>query len=142
MRMASTTPKKLQLRFRCLSGRFAVSRLAADAAVPSWAYAGTIGSVTRTAEELSIVCSLKNVPADVKAEAPWTGFKLEGPFPFQLTGILASFLDPLAEAGIPIFAISTYDTDYVFVKEEFADAALRALRDAGHKLIPEPNTQD
>jgi hypothetical protein len=79
---------------------------------------------------------LENVPQDVRAEAPWTCFKLDGPFAFQLTGILASFIGPLAEAGIPTFAISTYDTDYVFVREEFAAAALRTLRDAGHELIP------
>jgi hypothetical protein len=76
-----------------------------------------------------------SVPQGVKAEVPWTCFQLEGPFAFQLSGILASFIGPLAEAGIPIFAVSTYDTDYVFVKEEFAAAALCALQEAGHQLI-------
>ncbi len=84
-------------------------------------------SITRTAEELSIVCPADQAPENAKCEGPWTCFKLEGPFPFSLTGVLASFLDPLAEHGIPIFAISTFDTDYVLVKEEHAATALKTL---------------
>ena len=92
-------------------------------------------SITRTSDELSIVCGTDHVPENAKCESPWTCFKLEGPFPFNLTGVLASFLDPLASAGIPIFAISTFDTDYVLVKEELASVALRTLQDAGHEFL-------
>ena len=92
-------------------------------------------SATRTADELSIVCPTDRVPANAKCEGPWTCFKLQGPFPFSQTGVLASFIDPLAERGVPIFAIATFDTDYVLVKEAHASTALRALQDAGHELI-------
>jgi uncharacterized protein len=90
---------------------------------------------TRTAEELSIVCPADQAPANAKCESSWTCFKLEGPFPFALTGVLASFIDPLAQRGVAIFAVSTFDTDYVLVKEEHLAAALEALRAAGHELI-------
>jgi len=92
-------------------------------------------SITRTAEELSIVCPVDQAPHNAKCESPWTCFKLEGPFPFSLTGVLASFLSPLSERGISIFAISTFDTDYVLVKEEDAATALETLQAAGHNLV-------
>jgi len=126
-----------QLKFRQIEGRFAVCRLPADASVPDWAAAGNFVSVTRTADELSIVCPLNNVPPEHKPEVPWVCFKLEGPFNFLQVGILASFIGPLAENGVPIFAISTYDTDYVLVREDFAGAASGALQEAGHELTSE-----
>ena len=70
----------------------------------------------------------------VRIERGWVALKLEGPFPFSMTGVLASFLQPLAEAKIPIFAISTFDTDYVLVKAEKLDRALGVLRSAGHAV--------
>ncbi|MBZ5572623.1 MAG: ACT domain-containing protein [Acidobacteriia bacterium] len=125
-----------RLKFGRLAGKFAVCRLAADAPIPAWATSGVFTSVTRTADELSIVCPLENVPQEHKPEVPWICFKLEGPFDLLQGGILASFIDPLAKRGIPIFAIATYDTDYVLIREDFADVALGALRDAGHELRP------
>jgi hypothetical protein len=92
-------------------------------------------SVTRTADELSIVCSFNQAPAAAMCEGPWKCFKLRGPFPFSLTGVLASFIDPLAVNEVPIFAISTFDTDYVLVKEADAAKALKALEAAGHEFI-------
>ena len=118
-----------------MSGIFAVCRLSPDAAVPTWAGGGTFTSVTRTADELSIVCPLENVPAEHRAGIRWCCFQLVGPFAFSQVGILASFIDPLAASGIPIFAMSTYDTDYVLINEEFTDAALEVLKAAGHQLI-------
>lgn len=123
-----------KLKFRWVEGQFAVCRLPADAPVPTWAVQGVFTSVTRTGDELSIVCPLGNVPPE-QEPVPWVCFKLEGPFDFLQTGILASFIDPLAESGVPIFAISTYDTDYVLVREGFAGAALGALQNAGHELV-------
>jgi len=98
--------------------------------------AGNLFGVTRTSDELSIVCEESLVPDGVRAEQDWAALKLEGPFPFEMTGVLASFLDPLAAAKIPIFAMSTFDTDYVLVKREHLDAALQALAGAGHLLTP------
>jgi len=77
-----------------------------------------------------------NLPGGIKSEQHWMCFKLEGPFSFSEVGILASFISPLADNGVPIFAISTNDTDYVLVSEDYAGAALGALRDAGHDLVP------
>ncbi len=123
----------MRLRFRQLPDKFAVCRLPPDAPVPQCAAAEFI-SITRTAEELSIVCPINQAPTGANCETLWTCFKLEGPFPFSLTGVLASFLDPLAERGIPIFAVSTFDTDYILVKEEHAASAVEALIKAGHTL--------
>ncbi len=125
-----------KLKFRWITGSFAVCRLPPDAALPAWALEGLFSTITRTADELSIACPEENVPAGVKADKGWICFKLEGPFPFSQTGVLSSFIGPLAESGVPIFAISTFDTDYVMVKDEFAGATLEALQEAGHELWP------
>lgn len=81
------------------------------------------------------MCLAQQVPADLQPQFYWTCLKIEGPFAFSQVGILASFLDPLAMAGVPIFAVSTYDTDYILVQEADADRAIEALKAAGHTLI-------
>jgi uncharacterized protein len=124
-----------QLKFRQLPGHYAIVRLAPDAPVPDWATKGDFTSITRTADELSIVCPTENLPPDVRSSHRWIGLKLKGPFRFSLTGVLLSFIAPLSYGQIPIFAISTYDTDYVLVQEQFLDAALDVLHHAGHELI-------
>ena len=90
--------------------------------------------MTRTAEELSIVVPQERVPDGAVSERDFRGLKLEGPFDFSQVGVLASVLDPLAEAGISIFAVSTYDTDYVLVKASHLEQALEMLRRAGHEI--------
>ena len=122
------------LSFRVWEGRWAVCRLAPDAEIPAWVSTGFV-SVTRTPHELSIVCPQESVPGDVQAERDWACLQLRGPFAFTLTGILASFLAPLAEARVPIFALSTYDTDWVLIPASRLDDALRALSFAGHQLL-------
>jgi hypothetical protein len=84
--------------------------------VPTWATTRGFCSITRTAEELSVICLQSPVPDGVKCELDWRCFKLEGPIPFTTVGVLASLVKPLADAGISVLAISTYDTDYVLVK--------------------------
>src|SRR5277367_3436251 len=111
--------KRHQLKFRQLPGPYAIVRLAPDALEPDWATKGEFISITRTTDELSVVCPANNLLADVHSFHRWICLKLEGPFPFSQTGVLLSFIDPLSTIGIPIFAISTYDTDYVLVQEEF-----------------------
>ena len=125
----------MHLKFRRLPMAFAVCRLPPDSPAPAPNTAALFSSITRTADELSIVCPTDQAPQNGRCESPWTCFKLEGPFSFALTGVLASFLDPLAQRGVPIFAISTFNTDYVLVKEEHAAVALDTLRAAGHELI-------
>ena len=120
------------LRFARLAGSFAISRLSPGHAVPDWALRGAFFSITSTAEELSVVCLQAQVPAGIAHEGDWACLKLQGPFPFSETGILSSFVQPLSERAIPVFAISTFDTDYVLVKQGWVDQAVAALRDAGH----------
>ncbi len=122
-----------QLHLTILAGEYAVSRLAPDTpALPAWALVGPWYSITRTADEISIVCPAAAVPDDVTTERGWRMFVLTGPFPFGLTGILAAVLAPLATAAIPIFALSTFDTDYVLVKAGDLERAAATLRAAGH----------
>ncbi|MGD1216491.1 MAG: ACT domain-containing protein, partial [Terriglobales bacterium] len=128
------------LKYRVLAERLAACRLASDARIPAWASEdeGKFFCVVRTGDELSIVCAEDRIPDGVRAERGWLALKLEGPFPFVMTGVLASFLQPLAEAEIPIFAISTFDTDYVLIKPEHLEAAVEALGAAGHEKVDEP----
>jgi len=128
-------PGRRRLKFRWLPGPYAVVRLAPDAPLPEWATKGEFTSVTRTAEELSVVCHGDNLPADVHSQHQWICHKLEGPFAFSLTGVLLSFIEPLSDNGIPIFVISTYNTDYVLVQEEYAGITQQALEEAGHELV-------
>lgn len=123
-----------QLTFRRLLEPYAIVRQPPDATVPAWATKGEFTSITRTGDELSIVCPADNLPHDVEVEHHWMCLKLQGPFPFSQTGVLLSFIEPLSSKGIPIFAISTYDTDYVLIQEEWAGAAINALERAGHEL--------
>jgi uncharacterized protein len=127
------------LKYRVLVERLAVCRRASDASVPAWAVQGVFFCIARVRDELSIVCQEDLLPHGEPAERGWIALKLEGPFPFTMTGVLASFIQPLAEAGIPIFAISTFDTDYVLIKRENLDRAIAALSAAGHARIDEPN---
>lgn len=122
------------LTLSLLPDTLAVCRLAPDADVPAWAWAGEPASVTRTRDELSIVCRADAVPRDVRTEGGWRCLKVEGPLDFAWTGILAALTAPLAAAGVSLFAVSTYDTDYLLVKAENLDRAAEALRGAGHRV--------
>lgn len=121
-----------RLRLSVRPGRFAVARLPARASLPKWAASGRFRSVTRTESELSVVCPEGRVPAGVRRESGFRCLEVEGPFEFDAVGVLASLAAPLARAGVPILAISTFDTDYLLVKEAHLDAARRALEGAGH----------
>jgi hypothetical protein len=123
------------LKYRVLPEKLAVCQLAAGAPVPQWAVAAAFFCVTRSVEELSIVCEEGQVPTDVRAERDWVALKLEGPFPFALTGVLTSFLQPLAKAEVSIFAVSTFNTDFVLIKREKLESAIKALSRAGHEMV-------
>jgi len=117
-----------------LPGRLAVARLAGTAAVPGWADGPGLVSITRRAEELSIVCSDGRVPADVRAERGWRALEVQGPIPFQEVGVLHALTGPLARAAVSVFALATFDTDVLLVREETLARALEALRAAGHQV--------
>jgi len=121
----------MPLVLQVVAGEFAVCRLPATAPVPAWAGSGVFCSVTRTADELSIICPAAQVPAGVKHESGWRLLQLQGPFAFTETGILVTVLAPLATAKIGILATATFDTDYVFVKNGRLEEACRVLEAAG-----------
>lgn len=114
-----------------LRGDYAIAKLAPDAAIPEWA-GGELVSITRTGDELSIICA--TIPPEVDGERGWRCLKVRGPLDFSLTGVLASIAAPLAEAAVPIFSISTFDTDYILVREFDLERAKQALIRAGHAL--------
>lgn len=130
----STAARRAVLRMRLLPDRYAVARLEADAALPAWWPSTGVRHVSWTDDELSLVCGEACVPAGVRCQRGWRALKLQGPFAFELTGILLAVLEPLADAGVGIFALSTYDTDYVLVQEDALPVALAALRQRGHAI--------
>ena|SRR2546430_1177760 len=123
-----------QLELTLLPERFAISRLAAEAAIPDWATQGPFFSVTRTGDELSIVTELSRVPVGVASQAGWRVLKVHGPFVLSEIGVLAALATPLAEARVSLFAISTFDTDYLLVASETLSGAITALERAGHTV--------
>jgi hypothetical protein len=125
---------RVRLAFWVQPGRYAVCRLLPDAPPPEWAFHGEFWSVTRTREELSVVCGEIAVPEGIRAEKDWVCLQLIGPFDFALAGILEAFLRPLARAKVPIFALSTFDTDWVLIPSARQAEALNALAEAGHIL--------
>lgn len=123
-------------RFSFLPDSYAIARLEPGDPLPAWALgAGGFVSITRTADELSIVCREQEVPAACRAERDRIVIRLEGPFTFTDVGVLASFAAPLAEAGVSILALSTFDTDYIFIPASERERALAALVAAGHTAV-------
>lgn len=120
----------MQLTLKLLDSSYAVCSLGADASLPSGLAEarGEFLSITRTAEELSIVCAESLAPAEAKVESGWRAFKVLGPLDFSLTGIIAALTAPLAEAKISVFTIATFDTDYLLVKETDLEGAVTALQ--------------
>ena len=122
--------------FSILPQNFAIAQLEPNADLPSAVLASPgFLSITRTADELSIVCAEDAAAGLARVDKAWRAIKVQGPFAFDQTGVLASFLDPLAVAAIGIFAVSTFDTDYILVKSANLEAAVAALKGAGHRLL-------
>jgi len=123
-----------RLTLSLLTERLAICRLEGDAPVPDWALVGSFASVTRSPDELSVVCPLRNVPPGVRCEPGWRGLRVQGPLDFSLVGVMAALAAPLASAGVSMFALSTYDTDYLLVRATDVDAAVAALEAVGHTV--------
>jgi len=122
------------LALTLLPERFAISRLAADAPIPQWATQGPFFSVTRTGDELSVVTELSRVPPGVESQSGWRVLKVHGPFVLSEIGVLSALATPLAEAKISLFAVSTFDTDYLLVASDTLSAAIATLERAGHTI--------
>jgi len=118
-----------------MSAEYAICRLPASADVPLWPMQGKFFSITRTEEELSIVCEqslVRDAEPQMKVERGWRCLKLHGPILFETTGIIASFTKPLADAGVSVFVVSTFDTDYLLVRSVAVEQTMQILRIAGH----------
>ena len=113
---------------------FAICRLDQDVPIPDWALVGSFHSITRTKGELSIVCPDIRVPRGTVCNRGWRCLKIEGLLDFSLTGILAPLATALADAGISIFPVSTYDTDYIMVQEPDLEEAVSALAKMGYEI--------
>ncbi len=124
--------KKLSLSL--LPHVYAVCQLHPDKHIPYWALLGDFVSLTRTHEELSIVCQQDNVPGEIEAERGWRCLQVQGAFDFSVAGVHVSLAIPLAEADISVLAIATYATDYLLIKEENVEQALHVLEQAGHSI--------
>jgi hypothetical protein len=122
-----------------IPGTYAICRLPAKDPLPPWA-GKAFTSITRTADELSIVCDERRLPPDLdgldlRVARGWALLKVHGPFPLDVVGVLASVAKPLAEAEVSLFALSTFDTDYILVKRTYVNQAIAALTLVGHTLV-------
>lgn len=124
-----------------LEGTYAISRFEPGAAEPQWVRAGAVAeaaegrllfSLTRTPEEVSVVCAEELIPEGVEASRGWGALRVRSRLDHSLTGVLASIATPLAAAEVPIFTVSTFDTDYVLFPSERLEEAVEALEEAGH----------
>lgn len=113
--------------------RYAVCRFEPDADVPGWV-GGTLVSVTRTPNELSILCDETLVPGSVSSTGGWRALEVDGPLAFTMVGVLSSIVGPLAEADVSVFVVSTFDTDYVLMHQDDLTKGVAALRAAGHEV--------
>ncbi|RMH21309.1 MAG: ACT domain-containing protein, partial [Acidobacteria bacterium] len=134
---SSRSAPRAGLALEVTGGELAICRLA-PGRVPRWAFRGDFIAITRTPDELSVVCDAKSVPKRIRAEHGWRAIRVVGPLDLSLIGVLASIAVPLAEAGIGLFSISTYDTDYVLVRAAALDQAVAALTAAGHRFDVPP----
>jgi hypothetical protein len=132
----NTTPQR-RLSLREIDGCFAVCRLAHGSTIPTWATSHDFFSITRTRDELSIVCAESKVPSNVRCERGWRCLRVVGSISFTEVGVLASLVTPMAAAGISVFAISTFDTDYLLVKAKDWQATVAELKLVGHEVLGE-----
>lgn len=123
-----------QLTLTLLENSFAICKLSSDAPIPPWATAGALFSITRTADELSVVCRQDALPEGILCERGWRCLQVAGTIPFSAVGVLASLTVPLAEAGISLFAVSTFNTDYLLVKAEDLNSVIDVLRRRSHTI--------
>jgi len=129
--------KNMPLTLSLMSAEYAICRLPASADVPVWAMQGKFFSITRTEDELSIVCeqsSVRESEPQIKVERGWRCLKLHGPIPFETTGVIASLTKPLADEGVSVFVLSTFDTDYLLVKSVSIEQVMQILRTADHEI--------
>lgn len=122
------------LTLELLPDELTICRLPPDSAIPAWADGPGFVAITRTRDELSVICAAGRVPADIRQDGPWRALMVVGPFDFGVTGVMAALSAPLARAGVSILPIATFDTDYLLVRAEALPAAIVTLKDAGNRI--------
>lgn len=124
----------MKLSLTLLDELFTIHRLPPTSEIPTEALNSPFFAITRTADELSLVLPNSIAIEIDRNERGWVCFKVDGPLQFELVGVLAGISSALAQAGVSIFALSTFDTDYILVKREQVEAAREALNSAGYQV--------
>jgi hypothetical protein len=122
------------LRLELIPFTLGICRFPSGKGIPQWATSAVFFSATGTSDELSVVCPEASIPDKVVCSRGWRALKVEGPLDFSEVGVLAALAEPLAGAGIPIFVVSTYDTDILLVRSADLEAAVHCLEIAGHRI--------
>ncbi len=122
------------LHLQVIPDRYGIIKLPSTSDIPSWVLDCSVYNITKTPDELSIVCSQNVIPEEILCERGWKGLRVMGHLSFNSTGVVESIAKPLAEDEISIFTVSTFDTDYVFVKESQLDQTVNCLKAAGHHV--------
>jgi len=134
-------PEALDLKpaFSCqvVKGRFGIYRMGPKEPIPTWALSARFFSITRTEQELSLVCEEDKVPPGINQESGWRCLRVVGPIPFSMVGVIASLTAPLAKQGVSVFVVSTFDTDYLLVKENQFESAINTLKSEGIPFLGE-----
>lgn len=136
-RPAETLDMNVKPTLTVLPDEVSICRLGPDQAIPDWAHNRVFSAITRTRDELSIVCFADEVPDHLKAERGWRILKMEGPFDLSLIGILAGVANVLKASAISLFVVSTFDTDYVLVRKDKLGDAMAALTTDGYHVNPQ-----
>ncbi len=123
-----------QLKLSLLKDKYGICTLPATTPIPDWALMQSLISITRTKEELTIVCRQDIIPSQCKCDLNWRCFKVDGTFDLNQTGVISSISSPLADAGISIYVISTYNTDYFMVQEDKVNQTISVLSNSGHSI--------
>jgi hypothetical protein len=123
------------MNFVVLEKKYAIYKFSHEADLPDWVYSSDFYSITKTKDELSVVAvQTDNISGDILYNSDWRIIKISGPLDLSITGIIADIADILKNNNIPIFTISTYETDYIMIKEKDLDSGLNALRKNGHNF--------
>ncbi len=124
------------MKLTVLADSYAICRLDHDSEIPRWVHASHgFASITYTQDEMSVVSDQQFVPPDVQQDRDWRILKIIGPLDFTMVGVISSIAGLLADAGISLFNVSTYETDFIMVKQEVLEHALTVLRGAGMEII-------
>ena len=126
--------KQRQLQLSLLKDKYGICTLPNTAPIPDWALTQSLASITRTEKELTIVCRREILPSQYQSDLNWRCFKIDGSFDLNQIGVIASISSPLADAGISIYVISTYDTDYFLIQEQNLEQTISVLSDIGHNI--------